>query len=146
MFFRFDTYPFEAFARDAGLGDDLRRRLDEVFNACPGVATRRGRFDLKETEDEIVLSADLPGVRPGEVDLKIEEDTLTLTARRREEAPGDVRVHLRERRDYEVVQSFALPRRVDRERVRARLTDGVLTVHLAKAEAAKPRAITVTAG
>jgi len=47
--------------------------------------------------------------------------------------------------DVEYVRSFSIPQSIKVEDVAAKLKDGVLTLHLPKSEAAKPRLIEVTA-
>ncbi len=127
--------------------NDLHRRLDRALGAAGLTdvprASELGWVDLTETPDELVLRADLPGVDADALDISLKEEVLTLTAERRVEVPEGHKVHVRERRPYKFTRSFALPTRVDPEKVGARLRDGVLTVRLAKAEAVKPRQITL---
>ncbi len=132
---------FDDFDRTFSLLDDLHRRLDHAFQAP---RAQRPFADLEVGEHELTLRADLPGVREADVELTLENEVLTLAAKREVELPEGYRPHLRERRGLELRQSYALPVPVDPEKVSARLVDGVLTVKLAKAEAARPRTITVT--
>ncbi len=139
MLFRFDD-----FDRTFALLDGLHRRRE----AAPRQprARNEGWADLHEDEHELTLRADLPGVRDEDLELTLRADELTLTAKRALTPPEAHRAHLRERRGFEVTRSFALPVTIDPEKVRATLQDGVLTVRLAKAEVARPRNITITAG
>ena len=130
MLFRFDE-----FDRAFRLLDELQRR-SEVSRAPA----------LTETEDELTLRLDVPGVRPEDVEINIEDGALTLTARREVTPPEGYTAHLAERRSLAVRRSFVLPRQVDPERISATLTDGVLTLAMAKAQVPAPRQITVTAG
>ena len=59
--------------------------------------------------------------------------------------PEGYRPHRQERQAYQATRSFALPCRVDPERVRAELKDGVLTVRLAKAAESQPRRVQIAA-
>ncbi|MDX9965368.1 Hsp20/alpha crystallin family protein, partial [Desulfobacter postgatei] len=47
--------------------------------------------------------------------------------------------------DVEYVRSFSIPQTINVEDVEATLKDGVLTLHLPKSEAAKPRLIEIKA-
>lgn len=143
MLFRFDEYD-----RTFDLMNQLHRRLDRVFDG-PAVADRVGlpsRVHLHDGDDALLLQIDLPGVREADLQLELKDEVLTLTGKREVTPPEGYKVHQRERRPFTFTRAFALPTRVDAERVRATLTDGVLTVKLAKAEAARPRQIAVTAG
>jgi len=61
-------------------------------------------------------------------------------------APEGYRPHRQERAGFQATRSYALPCRVDPEKVRATLKDGILTVHLGKAAEAVPRRVSITAG
>jgi HSP20 family protein len=51
-----------------------------------------------------------------------------------------------ERRYGRFERSFTLPRTVNADQVKAQFDNGVLTIHLPKAETAKPRRIAIEAG
>lgn len=106
------------------------------------VVVARPRIDILETEQEVLLLADLPGVRPGDVDVRFENGELTIHGRRTSSFTGKKRALW----EYEPVnyhRSFRLAEDVAAERIEAELKNGVLTVRLPKAEAAKPRRINV---
>ena len=78
----------------------------------------------------------------------VENGVLSITGEKRAEVRegeegGDF--HLVERRYGRFERRFTLPRSVDAEKVSAEFRDGLLTVTLPKAEAAKPRRIEVKA-
>lgn len=58
----------------------------------------------------------------------------------------DARYHRRERNAGKFSRMLSLPGHIDTEKVEASCSDGVLTVVLPKAAAAKPKQITVKAG
>jgi len=102
----------------------------------------RPRVDILETEQEIVLLADLPGVRPADVDVRFENGELTIHGRRTASHPGKKRA-LWEYEPAHFHRAFRLAEDVAADRIQAEMKNGVLTVHLPKAEAAKPRRISV---
>jgi len=111
-------------------------------------ATRGGvqfvpRVDICETEHELLLFADLPGVRPEDVDLHYEKGELVLHARvrRREDQPEFL---LREYDEGDFYRAFTIHESIDASRIEAQCKGGVLTVHLPKTEAVKPRQIKVS--
>ena len=105
-----------------------------------------GRFyvpptDVWETEDALAVAMEVPGVARDAVTIELKEDVLR----------GEARVDPAKYEGLEPVyteygvghwsRAFALPDKVDRERIEARLEDGVLTLTLPKAAEARPRRI-----
>jgi HSP20 family protein len=103
--------------------------------------------DILETGDQVVLSVEVPGFEKEDLVLEVDGRQLTLRGEKREPAlaAGQTAVH-RERRFGKFERSFTLGFGVDRERISADFTDGVLTVTLPKTEPAKARRIAVGAG
>lgn len=100
--------------------------------------------DIYESAQEVLLVADLPGVGSDDLTIRVDGDQLALHARRRRPAPGAPLAL--ERRDFDYGRTFALPRGIDTGAITADLREGVLRLHLPKAEAVKPRRIEVKAG
>lgn len=110
-------------------------------------ATRGGvyfapRVDICETEHELTLYADLPGVKPDGVDLRYEDGDLILHGKvePREPETGGL---LGEYEVGDFYRMFKIHESIDASRIGAEFKNGVLTVHLPKAEAHKPRQILV---
>jgi HSP20 family protein len=97
--------------------------------------------------DNAVITAELPGANLNDIEISIEDDTLAVRGNREPDEPEeDVTYHRRERRFGSFNRSFRLPFRVDAEKVEATLLNGILTISLPRAEADKPKKITVKAG
>ncbi len=112
-------------------------------------ATRGGtyftpRVDIVETDAELTLYAEVPGVRPDDVDLRYEKGELLLHARVKP-AEGQRSMLLQEYDEGDFYRAFTIHESIDSSRISAECKNGVLTVHLPKAEAARPRQITVRA-
>lgn len=102
--------------------------------------------DIYETENDLVLKADLPDVSQKDIDVRVENQTLTIAGTRNFEKNEDRKGFHRIERSYgNFVRSFAVPNTFNTEAVSASYQNGVLTVKLAKKEAAKPRQIKVEA-
>lgn len=104
--------------------------------------------DVHETKDELVFHAELPGMASDDVEVSVENGVLTISGEKKQEVEeGEEKTdyHLVERRYGRFERRFSLPRTVDAERVSAEFANGVLTIQLPKAEAAKPRKIEVKA-
>ena len=100
------------------------------------------RVDILENEKELTLMADVPGVRPEDVDLRYDNGELILHARIQPHAQQGTAL-LNEFDVGDFYRSFAIHESIDSSRISAECKNGVLTVHLPKAEAARPRQITV---
>ena len=107
-----------------------------------------GRFyvphtDVWETGDALTVVMEVPGVAREAVEIELKEDVLRVEARvDPAKYEGLQPVHT----EYGVghwARTFALPDKVDREGIEARLEDGVLTLTLPKAAEARPRRIAV---
>jgi len=101
--------------------------------------------DIYETKDSIVVLAEMPGVPPEGVDLTLERRVLTIRGRSAAgEHTGYQRVY-NEYADGDFERVFTLSENIDRDRIEARLKDGVLHLVLPKAETAKARRIELKA-
>jgi HSP20 family molecular chaperone IbpA len=111
--------------------------------------TRTGRVyrpnvDILELADELLVLADVPGVRAEDVDIHYEDRQLTIRGKvAPRPAPDRYLVHEYGTGDFE--RSFRVSEQIDASRITAECRDGVLTLHLPKAESAKPRRIVVQA-
>ena len=94
------------------------------------------RVDVLETENEYLIFADVPGVRPEDVDIRFEKGELALHGRRPSGCEFETTAYHR---------TFAVDDTVAPDKITAELKSGVLTIHLPKVEAVKPRKIAVKA-
>jgi HSP20 family protein len=100
------------------------------------------RVDICESAHELTLYAELPGVRAEDVDLHYEKGELTLHARVRPRHPGH-HLLVQEYEEGDFYRAFTIHESIDASRIEADCKNGVLIVHLPKAEAARPRQINV---
>ena len=97
------------------------------------------------TRDGAVVRAELPGIRPEDVSITVEGRQLTIGGERRPPDGEERGYHRRERAWGKFSRSVRLPDDLDLARVDAQCRNGVLTLVLPMAEAAKPRQIAVKA-
>jgi HSP20 family protein len=101
-------------------------------------------LDVIETDDEFIVKASIPGIHPDELDISLADNVLTIKGEiKSEEESEDVRYHLRERRFGMFQRSISLPVPVDANKVEAVYENGVLTLHIPKAEEVKPKHISI---
>jgi len=146
-FLRFSSEPFEDMLR---LQRSLSRSLARPFTGHEG-ASGRGVFPSlnifeKDGGDAILVRSEVPGVDRENLNIEIEGNRLVVEGQRKiASAEEGARYHRRERQGGEFRRIFRLPFEVDRESATAEYRSGVLTVHMEKAEAAKPRQIAIKA-
>ncbi|HUC97111.1 MAG TPA: Hsp20/alpha crystallin family protein [Candidatus Polarisedimenticolaceae bacterium] len=123
--------------------------FDENFgrswsNAAAGSAWYPA-VDILESKDAYVLRAELPGMNKEDFNLEVKEGTLTLTGERKFTKPAEgVQYRKVERVNGKFVRSFTLPETVKHDGIQATYKDGILEIHIPKAEEAKPRQIQIS--
>lgn len=129
--------------------DRMRRDMDRLFQslAGPDRETSAGVFPLTNvTEDDhkYYVRAELPGMAAGDIDVSVTGDSISISGERKipPEKKG-TRYHRREREAGKFSRMIGLPDQIDTEKVEASCVDGILTVVVPKAEAAKPKQVTV---
>lgn len=125
---------------------DLDRLAERMMTSAAemGQAIRAMPIDLYRAGDHWVLACDLPGVDPGSIDVGVDGRVLTIRASRTVPAAEDTEWLAQERPTGMFTRQLTLGNAVDLERIEATYADGVLTLTLPVAEAAKPRRIAVT--
>ena len=113
----------------------------ERTRECPCFAPRA---DIFETKDGIDVLVDMPGVSAETVDITLEKNVLTINGYVEPYGPEGYTLAWAEYRDGDYQRRFTLSDEIDREKIEANIRDGVLRLHLPKAEAAKTRKIAVS--
>ena len=104
-------------------------------------------LDLCETENEYIVKMDVPGLQENQINVSCHGETLTISGERKEEKEETKgNVHHSERHYGTFRRGVSLPGAVKPEDVRARYVDGVLEVHLPKAQKTVSRDIRVERG
>ena len=110
-----------------------------------GEETYTPLVDIYETNDgTTVLKAELPGAGPETLDIRVDKGVLTIAANGT--LPEAGKEYARTYVGFtggQYFRAFALSDEVDRDRIDAKLTDGVLTVRLPRAKAAQTRKIEI---
>jgi len=95
---------------------------------------------MSEDQKAYKISAELPGIDAKDIDLSVSDDMLVLRGEKRQEKEEkDKDYHFSERSYGSFQRSFELPSSIDRSKIAADFSKGVLTITLPKtAEAQKP--------
>lgn len=130
---------------------EFQERIHRLFDARGGgglFSVERGTstfppLDIREDAENVYVVAEVPGVAQDAIDLTITGDTLSIKGERKGPEVAEESYHRRERTYGHFNRLVSLPDRVEADRIRATLKDGILSIVLPKAESAKPRQIKV---
>ncbi|MFF8996146.1 Hsp20/alpha crystallin family protein [Streptomyces sp. NPDC014983] len=126
--------------------DDLFERMNRFLQAAstaPAVGVWSPLADLHETDDAYAIEAELPGIKREDIDVEVSERELCITGEYKEcDREGVLRRSTRRTGRFEY--RALLPADVKADEITATLADGVLTVTVPKAQAAKPHHIEIT--
>ena len=128
--------------------DFLGRRLPRTLGwdrALPDVAELTPNVDVIDREDEVLVRAEVPGYKKEDIEVSVSGNTLTLrgeTSSEEKEEKGDFYRHEIMRGAF--TRTVALPAEVDDSKAKASMKDGVLELHLPKAEKSKRRNIEIS--
>jgi HSP20 family protein len=111
--------------------------------------TRPGRtfvpeVDIYETADSLWLWADMPGVDEQSIDINVANGVLAIEGRVSLKDYDNLSPVYTEYNVGNYARRFTLSNEIDTERIKARMTNGVLELELPKSERAKPRRISVS--
>jgi HSP20 family protein len=101
-------------------------------------------LDVAENEEGYIVKASLPGVTADDVELTLEDNVLTIKGEiKADETIEDAQYHVRERRFGSFSRSIRFPVQVNSTAVTASFENGVLRLHVPKAEEVKPKRIEI---
>lgn len=135
--------PFNGFTKIHSLVNDL---FEDSFKRSWNETSGRWNpaMDILESNDAYIIRAELPGFTKDALNVELKDGTLTLSGERKsEELPEGVQYRSAERVSGKFVRSVMLPETVNTDGIQASYKDGVLEIHVPKAEKAKPRQISV---
>jgi len=130
----------------------LKGRLDSMYDdfgrsygytAGLPIGGNVPRTNLYDKGDVFELIAELPGLAKEQLNLRIQGNYLELSGNLEISAPEGYTPHRNERGSASFTRSLTLPADINSSEVTATLKNGILTITLPKAEAAKPCQITI---
>jgi HSP20 family protein len=140
--------------------EEMQRRMPSLFDWSPfrrsslttddehiSVPEWAPLVDIVEDEKAYLIKVELPEVQKDDVKVTVENGTLNISGERKSEKEEKGRRFHRVERYYgRFERSFSIPDDAEADQVKAEFKDGVLRVHLAKSEKARPKQIEVKVG
>ncbi|MCI0549991.1 MAG: Hsp20/alpha crystallin family protein [Anaerolineae bacterium] len=143
MTFYLHPYPF-----DIAQGRPYRR----VARRWSASNERALGVNIREEDDAYVLSALVPGLKSEDLSIQVLEDIVRIEGEYKRSTPQSGSVDKADETAYLMQElphgsfkrTLRLPAVIDADHVEAKITDGVLTLRLPKAESARPKKIKIT--
>jgi HSP20 family protein len=130
--------------------DKLQRRMNRLLEAG-GAGPRFSAptypaVNVWVNEEGQLITAEMPGLKPEDISIDVTADALSISGEREPaEAGKDANYHRQERNYGSFSRTIQLPFMVDPDGVQASFHNGVLRINLPRAEADKPKRISVEA-
>lgn len=120
------------------------RRMSRRMAAMNGGSSREHllNVNVRDEEDTFVLSALVPGLKADDLNIQVLGDVVRIEG---EFQANEQDYLLRELPNGSFRRALRMPTEIDADKVEAKITDGVLTLRLPKAESARPKKIKIAA-
>ncbi|MFO7928124.1 MAG: Hsp20/alpha crystallin family protein [Candidatus Humimicrobiaceae bacterium] len=128
----------------------LRDEIGRWFEGTEKTQEKRSavwapEVDIKETDKEVTLRADLPGMKLEDIDVSVEENQLIIKGKRKYEKEEKEKDFVRLERSYgSFYRSFNIGVPIKEDKIKASYKDGVLEIHVPKAEVKRPKKIQIS--
>jgi len=124
----FTKRSFRPFYVPGVFDDDFFPVMSNRSNSVPAV-------NIKEDDKNYVLEFAIPGLEKKDLKIDMHEDILTISSEMQKESEESKNGYKRKEFSYSSFsRSFYIPEKVNREKIEANYTNGVLTVSLPKQE------------
>jgi HSP20 family protein len=100
---------------------------------------------VRDAGDDLRIWAEVPGFQAEDLQVSFERGTLLIRGERKDSVPEGYGVQRKERSALRFARAFALPARVEPDKIEAKLQNGILELRLPKAAEERPRTISVKA-
>lgn len=123
------------------------RNIDRYFTGYPRMEDESEIYfpiDVKAEDEAYIIQATLPGLNPDDVSIQIVNETVSLQGEFKVERDEAASYLLQERPVGKFCRVLTLPAPLDSAKAEAEMVNGILTLRVPKAEAARPKTIKVT--
>jgi HSP20 family protein len=120
-----------------------KREVDKAQEPTTPMRAFLPTADIFEDDDVLTVVLEMPGVDRDNIDVNVENGVLTVEGRINFDKYKGMQPVYSEYNVGPYRRSFRISNRVDQDKIRAEMRDGVITLVLPKAEETKPRRIEV---
>ena len=100
-------------------------------------------INLFQQGHDFVAIVELPGVAKSDIELQAKESTIRISGKKAIDYGDKISLHRRERIAGTFDRTITLPVRIDPDRIKAEVRDGIVALFIPRAESDKPRAIAI---
>ena len=130
------------------IDDIFNRELPSVFTSNYNTGMTLPKVNIRETSDAYFVDMAVPGMKKSDFEIHLEDQLLSISSEVKDEKEYQEDNFTRREFGYSAFKrSFTLPETVNEEKIKAKYSEGILSVHLPKKEEAKqkpPRTITIS--
>ncbi|MDH3311932.1 MAG: Hsp20/alpha crystallin family protein [Nitrosopumilus sp.] len=114
--------------------DNFKRDFEHAFATKPlHLFDATTACDLVDEGDRFVVTADMPRIKKEEINLNVGDDYIDISAEHKESEEEKKKKYVRkEHSEISIHRRMSLPERVKPSDVKAKLTNGILTVEIPK--------------
>jgi HSP20 family molecular chaperone IbpA len=123
-----------------------KREVDKEQEATRPTRAFMPSADIFETEDALTVVLEMPGVDSDNINISVENGVLTVEGTINFGKYEGLQPVYSEYNVGPFRRSFRISSRIDQDKIRAEMRDGVITLVLPKVEEAKPRRIEIRSG
>ncbi len=103
-------------------------------------------IDIIDRDSEVLVKAEMPGVAKEDIDISMNDSTLSIKGELKAETEAKGENYAYSERNYRYfARSISIPFKISPEKIKASLKDGILYIHMPKAQEAQPKKIQVEA-
>jgi HSP20 family protein len=122
----------------------IRSIFDDFFFDDFPTISNSPSANVWEENDTIHVEMAVPGLKKEDIDINITSDSVRISgSTKSEEKEDDKKRYYYRSMETSFEQSFNLPTKVDSEKSKAKLEDGIIHLTLPKAEEVKPKKIEI---
>ena len=133
--------PFDALVQFQQALDTFR--TSGWLGAGPSAGGTYPPLNIFRKGDDIVVIAEVPGIRKSDLEVQVRGNTIRVAGSKTVEYGDKAALHRRERLVGCFDRAFTVPVEIDADHVKAECRDGILALHLPRAERDRPKSIAV---
>ena len=123
----------------------LEARLDsDWLRGATGGAGAFPPINVFQQEDSLIAILEVPGVNKDDLEIQAKDNTIRIFGKKSIAYPEGVSVHRRERLSGSFDRTLTVPMQIDTDGIKVEYRDGILALHIPRAESDKPRSIRIS--